>query len=88
VLLIGGERYSHIIDPRTGVGAKLQRQVTVVGPDGAIVDALASSLAMSDGADDADFDATLLARLAAERSDGQRGYEVIACPPPAQPSSR
>jgi FAD:protein FMN transferase len=88
VLLIGGERYSHIVDPRTGIGARLRRQVTVVGPDGAIVDALASVLAMSDGIDDADFDATLLARLAAERSDGPRGFEVIACPPPAQPSSR
>lgn len=43
-----GVRYSHILDPRTGLGATTQRQVTVVGPDGAIVDALASALSIAD----------------------------------------
>ncbi len=36
-------RYSHIIDPRTGLGLTSRRLVTVVGPSGIIADALASA---------------------------------------------
>jgi len=38
-----GKRYSHIIDPRTGLGLTNQRLVTVVAPTGMVADALASA---------------------------------------------
>ncbi|MEK6701307.1 MAG: FAD:protein FMN transferase, partial [Planctomycetota bacterium] len=41
---IGGVRYSHIIDPRTGLGMKVRRSVTTVGVQGAIVDGVATAL--------------------------------------------
>lgn len=43
-----GVRYSHLLDPRTGIGSTTQRQATVVGPDGALVDALSSALSIAD----------------------------------------
>ena len=46
---IAGIRYSHIVDPRTGLGAVGTTPVTIVGPDGAITDALATAFTiMSD----------------------------------------
>ena len=38
-----GVRYSHIIDPRTGYGVPFQRNVTVLAPDGATADWLATA---------------------------------------------
>ena len=43
---IGGERYSHIVDPRTGLGATSGALVTVIAPRGIIADALATALAV------------------------------------------
>ena len=40
VALIGGVRYSHVLDPTTGVGLTGRRSVTVVAPSGALADAL------------------------------------------------
>ena len=40
---IGGVRYSHIIDPRTGLGLTERRAATVIAPTGAEADALASA---------------------------------------------
>jgi thiamine biosynthesis lipoprotein ApbE/S1-C subfamily serine protease len=37
---IGGVRYSHIVDPETGVGVVERASVTVVAPDGATADSL------------------------------------------------
>jgi FAD:protein FMN transferase len=37
---IGGKRYSHIVDPRTGLGVERRASVTVVAPDGATADSL------------------------------------------------
>ena len=37
---IGGVRYSHIVDPKTGLGQTERTSVTVVAPDGATADAL------------------------------------------------
>lgn len=49
---IGGVRYSHILDPRTGVGLRDRRSVTVVARDGITSDALdtaASVIGMREG---------------------------------------
>ncbi len=37
---IGGKRYSHIVDPKTGIGLTTRCQVTVIAPDGTAADAL------------------------------------------------
>jgi thiamine biosynthesis lipoprotein len=41
---IGGVRYSHVVDPRTGLGLRNARAATVVAPDGATADALSTVL--------------------------------------------
>ena len=43
-VVIDGVRYSHIVDPRTGIGLRGQRSVTVVASHGATADALATTL--------------------------------------------
>lgn len=40
---IDGRRYSHVVDPRTGVGVSGPAAVTVVAPDGVTADALATA---------------------------------------------
>lgn len=45
---IGGTRYSHIIDPRTGLGLTNRRQVTVIATDGTTADAYASAMSVMD----------------------------------------
>jgi FAD:protein FMN transferase len=49
-VLIEGVRYSHVIDPRTGLGLTTRRQATVVAPDGATADGLATALTVLDDA--------------------------------------
>lgn len=41
---IGGTRYSHIVDPRTGLGLTNRIQASVVGPNATTTDALATTL--------------------------------------------
>ncbi len=41
---IGGKRYAHIVDPRTGLGMTARRSVTVIAKDGITADSLASAL--------------------------------------------
>ena len=43
---IGGRRYSHIVDPRTGMALTDHGSVTVVAPDGITADALASAVSV------------------------------------------
>ncbi len=43
---IGGVRYSHIVDPKTGVGQTERTSVTVVAPHGALADALDTSASL------------------------------------------
>jgi thiamine biosynthesis lipoprotein len=38
-----GSRYSHILNPATGYGVTYQRNVTIVAPDGATADWLATA---------------------------------------------
>lgn len=46
-----GKKYSHIIDPRTGLGVTRQVQATVIAPDGTTTDAWASVLNIMDPED-------------------------------------
>jgi thiamine biosynthesis lipoprotein len=41
---IDGRRYSHLVDPRTGIGVTDRSSVTVVAPDGTTADSLASAV--------------------------------------------
>ena len=41
---IGGTRYSHVLDPRTGRGLTSRRAATVIAPDGATADSYATAL--------------------------------------------
>ena len=48
---IDGVRYSHIVDPRTGLGVTHDLVTSVIAPDGATADALATALGVLDPAD-------------------------------------
>jgi len=43
---IDGRRYSHIVDPRTGLGLTDHSSVTIIAPDGMTADALASAVSV------------------------------------------
>lgn len=43
---IDGQRYSHIVDPQTGLGLTGRSSVTIVAPDGITADSLASTVAV------------------------------------------
>ena len=43
-LELGGVRYSHVVDPRTGIGLTSAAQATVIASDGALADALSTAL--------------------------------------------
>ena len=45
-LEIGGRRYSHIVDPRTGIGLTDHSLVTVIAPDGTTADSLATAVSV------------------------------------------
>lgn len=47
---VGGVRYSHVIDPRTGLGVTRPRAVTVIAPDATTADVLASAVSVLDAA--------------------------------------
>jgi thiamine biosynthesis lipoprotein len=43
---IDGKRYSHIIDPHTGIGLTHQTMVTVIAPDGTTADLLSTTISV------------------------------------------
>lgn len=47
-VLLDGQRYSHIVDPRTGIGLTERRLVFVIAPSGIIADSLATALSVLD----------------------------------------
>ncbi len=49
-VLVDGVRYSHIVDPRSGVGLTSRRQSAVVAADGLTADGLATALTVLDDA--------------------------------------
>lgn len=44
---IGGVRYSHIVDPRTGLGLTTRAAVTVIAPDGTTADSFATAICVA-----------------------------------------
>ncbi len=48
---IRGTRYSHIIDPRTGLGSTVARQATLIAPTGSLADPLTKLLCLLDPAE-------------------------------------
>jgi thiamine biosynthesis lipoprotein len=44
---IDGVRYSHIVDPKTGIGVKHRSSVTVIAPNGTTADALATAMSIA-----------------------------------------
>ncbi len=76
-LVADGIRYSHLLDPRTGMGLTQRRHVTVVAPSGIVADALASAISVMgpDGlflADRPGFGA----RIIESNDDYSRAFEV------------
>ncbi len=45
-VIIDGRRYSHLVDPRTGIGLTDHSNVTVVAPNGTLADGLASAVSV------------------------------------------
>lgn len=45
-VVIDGRRYSHIVDPKTGLGLNQRSSVTVIAPTGMIADSLASAVSV------------------------------------------
>jgi FAD:protein FMN transferase len=43
-VMIDGKRYSHIVDPKTGIGLTDRTQVTVIAPDGITADGLSTAV--------------------------------------------
>lgn len=77
-LELGGRRYSHIIDPRTGQALTEPRQVTVVAPRGALADGLATALCVLDppaGLALADQSPNVAARIVAGTASERRVLE-------------
>ncbi|MFZ2873226.1 MAG: FAD:protein FMN transferase [Phycisphaerales bacterium] len=50
-VVVGGRRYSHILDPRTGLGVQSSRTVSVLSPHGMDADALSTALSVLSPAD-------------------------------------
>jgi len=45
-VVIGGQRYSHIVDPRTGMGLTEQNEVTVIAPNATLADIFATAVSV------------------------------------------
>ena len=77
---VDGVRYSHLLDPRTGMGLTVERLVTVVAPTGMQADALASALSVL-GPDDGLALAAGLPEVAARFIQGTaEGYQQRQSP--------
>ena len=45
-VVIGGVRYSHILDPKTGLGLTGRRSVTVIAPKGILADSMTKAVSV------------------------------------------
>ena len=76
---LAGVRFSHILHPRTGEPVRALLSVTVVGPDGAYADALATALVLAFSMNDEDRTAgRILARFPAYSAIAVRPYSTHA----------
>jgi len=78
---LGGVRYSHIIDPRTGVAITGRSSVTIVAPDGATSDGLATAVAVlgwEKGLQLVDSTPGVAALVMEKTADGIRTHESAA----------
>jgi thiamine biosynthesis lipoprotein len=75
---IGGVRYSHIVDPRTGIGVTGRSGVTVVAQDATTSDSLATAISVL-GSDEglrlADATEGVAARFVSRQSSGDTVFE-------------
>jgi thiamine biosynthesis lipoprotein len=72
---IDGVRYSHIIDPRTGIGLTTPSSVTVVAPAGMMADGLATAVSVL---------GPLCGRRLIELTAGAEAYVVTRSPTGAE----
>lgn len=77
---IGGRRYSHIVDPETGLGLTRRVMVTVIGGDGASTDAYATALSVMELEDAREFvqRGSIAVRMSFETSSGVSVWESEA----------
>ena len=47
-MVIGGVRYSHVLDPQTGLGLTGRRSVTVIAPNGITADSMTKAVSVLD----------------------------------------
>ena len=70
---LGGKRYSHIVDPRTGLGLTDRSSVTVIAPDATTADSLATAVSvLGPGAGLKLIEATPGAAALIVRDDGEQ----------------
>ncbi len=94
-VVVDGKRYSHIIDPKTGLGLTQPRAATVRAPSAMVADAWASALCVmgQDGAEaamTAAGEAVQGVVFEADATDSAQGVTVEASPlnPPRDPDKR
>ena len=79
----GGVRYSHIVDPRTGLGLTHRCRVVVIAPDATSADALASALSVfgpDRGLEFLDHRPGVLAMFRCETPEGLTVRSTPGCP--------
>ena len=78
VALIGGVRYSHVLDPTTGIGLTGRRSVTVVAPTGALADSLTKAASVLSAAEALKFIAGVRgAEMSATVVEVEGGREAV-----------
>jgi len=81
---IQGKRYSHIVNPKTGVGSTVPASATVIAPDGMTADALATALCVmppEEGLKLVESFPGVSALITIETPDGLERYRSSGFPP-------
>jgi len=77
-VVLDGRRYSHIVNPFTGLGLTDQSQVTVIAQSGMLADALATAISVLGPSRGLDLAHALGAALLYQRKNGDRLEEIIS----------
>lgn len=77
-VVLDGRRYSHIVNPFTGLGLTDQSQVTVIAQSGMLADALATAISVMGPRRGLDLAHALGAGLLYQRKNGERMEEIIS----------